>query len=74
MNDLPEGLLDVIIVEDEADARASLASAIRADPRMQLVAAATNFSEGVESLNLSYDVVVIDIRLPGGSDEVRIAS
>ncbi len=60
-------VLRVIVVEDEPSARQEIADAISADPRMVLVAAATDFREGLSALDLDYDVIVVDIGLPGGS-------
>ncbi len=72
----PEHKLRVVIVEDEESARTHLAHLIEEDPRMELVNAAADYAEGVASVELPHDVIVVDIGLPGGSgvDIIRKSS
>ncbi len=64
---LLEPKLRVVIVEDEESARTHLAHLIDEDSRMELTASATNYVEGLASVDLPHDVIVVDIGLPDGS-------
>ncbi|HUH07898.1 MAG TPA: LytTR family DNA-binding domain-containing protein [Egibacteraceae bacterium] len=65
-----EGLMTArcLIVDDEAPARAELRYLLRAFPNVQVVGEATNAEEALLLLrSLEYDVVLLDIRMPGGT-------
>lgn len=57
-----------LIVDDEAPARAELRYLLEEFNRVQVVGEATNAEEALVLLrSLSYDLVLLDIRMPGGS-------
>lgn len=57
-----------LIVDDEAPARAELRYLLESFPEIQVVGEATNADEAALLLDsLDYDVVLLDIRMPGGT-------
>jgi DNA-binding LytR/AlgR family response regulator len=57
-----------LIVDDEAPARAELRYLLESFPDVQVVGEATNADEAAVLLDsLHYDVVMLDIRMPGGT-------
>ncbi|WP_304452705.1 response regulator transcription factor [Nocardiopsis sp. YSL2] len=58
-------MIRVLLVDDEAMVRAGVRSILDGDPRIDVVAEASDGREGVD-LTLSYrpDVVIVDIRMP----------
>lgn len=57
-----------LIVDDEAPAREELRFLLRGFDDVQVVGEATNADEALELIgSLQYDVVLLDIRLPGGT-------
>ena len=57
-----------LIVDDEAPARAELRYLLQAFPEIQVVGEATNAEEAALLLDsVDYDVVLLDIRMPGGT-------
>jgi DNA-binding LytR/AlgR family response regulator len=57
-----------LIVDDEAPAREELRFLLRGFPHVQVVGEAANAEEALLLLReLSYDVVLLDIRMPGGT-------
>lgn len=57
-----------LIVDDEAPARAELRFLLEADGQVQVVGEATNGEEALLLLgSLDYDLVLLDVRMPGGS-------
>lgn len=57
-----------LIVDDEAPAREELRHLLSGIDDVQIVGEATNATEALELLrSLSYDVVLLDVRMPGGS-------
>jgi DNA-binding LytR/AlgR family response regulator len=57
-----------LIVDDEAPARAELRYLLESFPDVQVVGEATNADEAAVLLDsLQYDVVMLDIRMPGGT-------
>ena len=57
-----------LIVDDEAPAREELRHLLRGFDHIQVVGEATNSEEALLLLReLSYDIVLLDIRMPGGS-------
>jgi DNA-binding NarL/FixJ family response regulator len=69
-------VLSVMIVEDEARFRSSFVAAIERAPDMKLLGAAATFTEGLALLDLSPDVLLVDLQLPDGNgiDLIREAS
>ncbi|WP_402464450.1 LytR/AlgR family response regulator transcription factor [Isoptericola aurantiacus] len=57
-----------LIVDDEAPARAELRFLLEQDGQVQVVGEATNGEEALLLLgSLDYDLVLLDVRMPGGS-------
>ncbi|MBE0447202.1 MAG: response regulator [Actinobacteria bacterium] len=66
--------LKTLIVDDEAPARSELRYMLERVPNVQVVGEATNATEALELIKaLNYDIVLIDIQMPGlsGLDVVR---
>jgi DNA-binding NarL/FixJ family response regulator len=68
--------LSVLIVEDDVRFRSSFVAAISRATDMELLGAAANFAEGLTLLDLSPDVLLVDLQLPDGNgiDLIREAS
>ena len=68
--------LSVLIVEDEARFRSSFVAAIERAQDMKLLGAAANLAEARVLLDLSPDVLLVDLQLPDGNgiDLIREAS
>jgi len=68
--------LSVLIVEDEARFRSSFVAAIERAQDMKLLGAAANLAEALRLLELSPDVLLVDLQLPDGNgiDLIREAS
>jgi DNA-binding NarL/FixJ family response regulator len=57
----------VLLVEDEAHARARLARAVEAHPRLELVGSVGSCAEARRALECRPDVLLTDLKLPDGS-------
>lgn len=68
--------LSVVIVEDEARFRSSFVAGIERAADMNLLGAASTYAEGLTLLDLSPDVLLVDLQLPDGNgiDLIREAS
>lgn len=65
---VPRGRARCLIVDDEAPAREELRFLLRDFDDVQVVGEATNAEEALVLIaSLEYDVVLLDIRMPGGS-------
>ncbi|MFC9977853.1 response regulator [Spirillospora sp. NPDC127200] len=67
-------MIDVMLADDQALLRASLAALLNTEPGMRVVGAAENGAEAVEmAAGLRPDVVLMDVRMPGvnGIDATR---
>lgn len=68
-----EPVLRALIVDDEAPAREELRYLLRSIPEVEVVGEATHVKEALELIrSLAYDVVFLDIRMPG-ADGLELA-
>lgn len=62
-----EGIVRIVLVDDDADVLSALHAVFEADDRFEVVGTAGTGPEAVESAHRALpDVVLLDLRMPGG--------